>query len=1577
MNDDELLQLLAEKSPRELTDEEIAVLRERAKVSPEIRAALSDLVMFETGLSAVLGAESLSVERLLGRAEERLRSQSRRPSARRWWLLIGLTASLILAVGLWKWTTRPPAVAGPEPEIAADDGIAPEQGPGVEPQKPGQQAADNTALTETLQATSPVATTMSPAVTPVTPAAVPADPAKPPEPAGPWEPWVNGERTPLKRGDRQLTGDLVTTELDRLSRTEFEAWWMATPGQNLTVTQEQIGQRPVTSLDGSARLKAPWLEDTRLRFVSFDDHELTLCFWQGRDGIALRHYREREPHTWAAFRVKRNDGQQATPVRWELLTTDSGAHGRSGAQTWDVSTTGGALQLSVADVVVLSVPLTGVPDAVDLQGKTRLRGFRWVRAEPPQSLPVIDRESVLAQDSPAEWDWQTPDDGTMMLQRDADGSVVLTSMSRKDIVRAFVPLPEDGLYETLFQVATADPGTGIYLGDEAGQPLGQLAFCRDKKSEQVTYVALRPQERREETDYQIRDFPPPYFVPGQWLRIMAGLGTWQTACSADGVHFGYASENPLRNLPGKVRSVGLFCWPSETPRTIRLQAGRVQRLNAVEALIPPATRPFPGIAGLAGLRFDGSWWNAALGAQQGQTPVDVWLDQAAIATLKQGPPRELADALVVRLCRSAARRLPADRQVRVLDELLMLSDHRTEDRSRDWAATYARLASPVPEQPACLSGLQAWQNWVTAPGCSFKGHREEFQAGLMNDVLTPALTGDWATALMASANVLAWLTTAHPDQNVRDRVEVTDRLARWTRLTALDQSGGPVAQVSDVLPAEWRHPLVTTVNKEAYNVHAELQAALDNQAYADASRIVAGLQPQAMQGLLPQANDGQLLVSLNVALELAARQAPGFREQLLQELTPTGWLRVRQAMAIGDPVAVQSATLQCWGTAPAAAAFAWLGDRALSLGDPVSAVLRYRASQRWADAELQASTLPRRQLAEGLAGLPRSKEQVPANPPGSQSTTDLTTAEVLRVLDQAGAGTATLATPAISAPPAVTTVPRQPLTWEPVGRFDGQAGQNAGRGEFRHGDAFGRQFAVASSADHVYISNRFQINALRRDSGQRVWARGLGSEQGEAHAFPFIAMQPVVAGERIYLRSVAKAGVELACLRTSDGQPVWLNQAGDKANYVSDPIVIGDSVWCLVSRPEEQEQIQLEWTQLSAATGATIKATPILRVRDVWNGQLPVTLTFDDLNLIAALGGAVIGFDLEGTVHWLRREPWLPTRLDPLLENQRITPPAILGDRTILATPGGRRVLCLSVETGTVHWKAAVSDLQGLLYVDDRLVLAATPDQIIALEASSGKRLWQQALNHNPGPVAVTGTSIFAIQRLSTTGERGWPELVELDRQTGAVRRTIPWNVPEQDDLRFGPWWQTGAEVWGLSGQGWREPQREIVRLQAQPGMPLIPETSSALNAWSSPLPVSLQRDLQLTLPGWQVYGVAADRLRKLPDEIHGEREVLQIRCEAGQPVRCVRVVGPRAERLRARVGCPPEQACRWQVLVDGVIVKEWEISANAGPWQNLEVTLPDPDGSDRLIQIVAQAAGNEAVTTYWKQLVIDPEEAD
>ncbi len=142
------------------------------------------------------------------------------------------------------------------------------------------------------------------------------------------------------------------------------------------------------------------------------------------------------------------------------------------------------------------------------------------------------------------------------------------------------------------------------------------------------------------------------------------------------------------------------------------------------------------------------------------------------------------------------------------------------------------------------------------------------------------------------------------------------------------------------------HPFIEELNKEGFNLLGDFESAMASKAYHDACQIITSSDASETLGLWPDAQDPQLLVSINGAIDLAMAHDNQLRQTMIREFGPLGMLQVRQAMNEGDSSAVAAAIARYRGTEAAAQADLWLGDRAVSTGDFARARSYYAHARR-------------------------------------------------------------------------------------------------------------------------------------------------------------------------------------------------------------------------------------------------------------------------------------------------------------------------------------------------------------------------------------------------------------------------------------------------------------------------------------------------------------------------------------------------------------------------------------------------------------------------------------------------------
>src|SRR5512145_2892540 len=95
MTDQELVALLGEKSPDELSEEEIDLLRRRIAESAELREALYGQLQLEAYLAAALARVNFSPGDILKRARQHQQSQSRAAA-----FYLGIPLAVLALVGM-------------------------------------------------------------------------------------------------------------------------------------------------------------------------------------------------------------------------------------------------------------------------------------------------------------------------------------------------------------------------------------------------------------------------------------------------------------------------------------------------------------------------------------------------------------------------------------------------------------------------------------------------------------------------------------------------------------------------------------------------------------------------------------------------------------------------------------------------------------------------------------------------------------------------------------------------------------------------------------------------------------------------------------------------------------------------------------------------------------------------------------------------------------------------------------------------------------------------------------------------------------------------------------------------------------------------------------------------------------------------------------------------------------------------------------------------------------------------------------------------------------------------------------
>ena len=827
MTDLELIELLQQKSAGELTSAEVEAIRARWTQSPGLRQALVENLHLESQLTGALGPVHLDVDMILKRASEQRRTKH--STSPRWGWLIGLICLVAVGAGLFVLVPRPrksERIVDQEPpevlqmvEYPADASMPSNLG------EPLAESALNVAMGE--KPVEPEKPKPSPVVDLLPKPAVAEVVAN-----EPWSAALARDIAPWGPDSPNLTATFKSAGHNEFPETEARRWLAQVEAFPYNWSTDNMGNpvRRIAKFQGLAKLRAPWLDDALLRVTPFEVTDMTFYFWRGPTGIALRFYTRREPHMWAAFEIAR-ENSSPKPTRYGLLTTDSGAYFRSTPGTFDIRQQDGELVLARGGIVLLSAPFAGPPMEVFVEGQFRLRGLSMHRSVPFSSRSENPHPALVS--SPAATiPWAMSAESPASLTDNADGSVSMSVDSRERAGLVCFPFGwllateesqrAKGLFEVIVNVESADPGTGIFLGDRDGRPLQQVGFFKDSMTQRTTFGILRPGENREESNFNLDDYPPPYLAKIGWFKLIAGLGTLHVQVSGDGQHWGHVIESPGRDLPGAVGSMGLFGLQGPNARTIRVREIQVRELTGLTSFADPLllsqVTPFKK----EDWRDAATWNHRVLDTQPVDVDLAAWFTANAVAALSQGPPKEFGWNLIRQLIAVEMRSTRSfEHKQQLLDDACSLCDLFDDGHSKTLGVWYEELG----RQLAAAGDVEALGKvrsaWLWSPIWTSSKMRYVWERLHSHEILQAVYRRDWALAWKLSQSASYWNLLPHPDQRPADRGEDLDRHTRWAK--ALVAEAAP--QIDDgtggVLPLGQRHPFVPALNKEGYNVRAE------------------------------------------------------------------------------------------------------------------------------------------------------------------------------------------------------------------------------------------------------------------------------------------------------------------------------------------------------------------------------------------------------------------------------------------------------------------------------------------------------------------------------------------------------------------------------------------------------------------------------------------------------------------------------------------------------------------------------------------------------------------------------------
>ncbi|MGE0605946.1 MAG: PQQ-binding-like beta-propeller repeat protein [Pirellulales bacterium] len=1343
--------------------------------------------------------------------------------------------------------------------------------------------------------------------------------------------------------------------------------------------QEQIRARPghAATIDGILRLRSPWPNHAALRLSLYEQHQFRMHLWHGRRGVSLYYYAYPRP-CWVAYAATRATPKDVRPKSLAMLATDSDRYRRTGLGTIALHYHDGFLAMMRGDVRLMTVPLAGTPEEVYFDGHAAVRQLSMSRTTPPPEA-AVDGPVVVKSSNPARMAWHTSlPDGAELNKLD-DGRLELVGKNLKSQATAALPLSEAGLYEVVFQVENAQPGSGVMLADSRGRPIHRLGFFREHRSGWTSIGFLPPKRDELLSSHDADRLPAPFVGKRPWIRLVQGPGIIKCWISGDGVHWSPAFD-PEASAEGfkPIAQVGLYLLGGEGSRGIRLRSLEVRELSEITSLAAALWKDTPVAAIGREDEIDlGTWLQIVLESQPAQADPGEWRRTCAVRTLQAGTPRNLGNDLLLCLLRDAlSADLPPARRLRLLDEAALLADTWQADIARklaqelvdQYAVLGHRLADSGEARPFCRVCLAAYESplWTDAD-------LEMLPDGLIRRELLDAVHKEqWSAAAELSRRVEFWTRTCDPHRPGSPRHEALLRLAAWAGAASRRQLDGFAASVVTA-SAAGHHPLVEELGKEAFNILGEFNAALAGNSYDEACRILSSARTERALGLLPDANDGQLLVSLSEAVQSAFRRHPGLLRTMQQKFAPAGKVRVRQAAEAGDTAMIEAATVQYSGTDAAAEAFQWLGDRALAAGDFASAARQYRQAVNVKAWSGRAGGLARLRLAAAMLGKVEGQPAtVPVDFGGSRLSPSqfesLVDDMLRRRPDRGPIGEDLLAAAGDDVPPPSAFVSAAWATFDGLGAAAASSGAAMVPGR----DAASREIATAMTADALLVSNRWQVASYNLSSGQKSWTATAATAPGEAHTWLRCPMTPVVAGSRVFVRMMAEDGPKVCCLSSNDGSLVWTSRAGLVA--VSDPLLVQDQLLCVTSDVEYDRSLRLSLTSLDPQTGDVTSQRTLTRVRDVWDRQLTCRLTAARNQLLATFGGCVMCCDSLGSPRWLRRQTFVPPAEDAHFAEQDHDPPVLATQMMFVSQPGMRAVECLDMATGRLQWRASLPRLQRVLGLADSTIVVRTAAGLQGINSKDGSTAWRMNAADLLEASLAAGGRVLLARGESLTGGKLRPRLVWLDAATGLEVGSTPLDDLVDEAPALGPLVQQGKRTWAFFGRGASPATRELIELTPQGNASPAAPTAVELAGWTAMRDIRWQNAVNHVLPGWTLLASETDERTGACLEHLGQRDVLATQSPGGYPARLARwVTVPTGEKalLRIQVGHDTQHPWRLEIRAGGRTLLAEVVSPQtaAAGWREFEVDLSSLAGSGAWITVSQQPEGDMLAPAYWKRL--------
>jgi outer membrane protein assembly factor BamB len=1114
-----------------------------------------------------------------------------------------------------------------------------------------------------------------------------------------------------------------------------------------------------------------------------------------------------------------------------LITTDDRRGVRMPESAYQIRCQDGGLVVTKGDVRLMTVPLEGPAKRLYIEApdEATLGDLAVFRSAPAPKSNFPFHRIVLDGAQPGQLPWKESLPPAARFKRLADGCVELSADNTTKQALATVDVAGPGLYEVIAEVDEATAGSGLALLNAKGEPLEGIEFGREGKEHAFGYGSPREQPWLGNFDFNNR--PVALAGPRQWLRLVVAGGWSKCWISGDGAHWGSVLD--CRDRSGSWQSIALYVRemrdrrnPESPTSHIRIRSLQVRELTGLTSAV---AADLPAQAAAVGV---------AMKFEQGES-AQAWTERIARLAPKGTSPAAWRYACTLQALAAPIRG----------DEAETLLDRAVREQLSELKATPARIdllqdAALVwrPRREDAQRQLELWDQLArevlnTGGAADFDRCQEAAAQASLGD--PPERYGAISWELARDAVILFYIERQGAEMSRMER-----KVAFW-RASDPQFGGWPATQQLEPLrlwlgvhrfhrvgrrmtpTIDNARTLSPPLNRPASSIIAEVQSAVEGKQYADAARILITSEPPVRgsaavaEGLVPSPDDDRLFGSYPSVLRQIIQGHPELSEAMTRQIGPADQLKIEQALAHGDPNAVEALPLHYCGTPAAAIPCQWLGDRALAAADAAQAASWYGEGLRWASPSQQPDLAARKRLAAAMQGSAEGRPPTQAVSFGGMKVSPEQFEGWVRVelaRRRAPDDSATTADPL-----AVIRVP-QPVDFQ--ASMFGELHDDGGRSvrteelpqELRDIDWSWRHLTLRTAGNWLLAVHRTRIAALDLAGGRLRWEVQLGN------SWSLGPVRPLICNQRIYLRAAASSGTGVICLEAKTGRKLWTADSGGPA--VADPLFFQGRLFALAFGPAEGPlAATLCLVELNPETGEVLSRRPIVETLEPETLRTECQASMVGDRIVILLAGNVVCTDLQGRMIWLRQATSLPGAVNPAFLRQQCQPAIESGGRLFVQQPGSCAIDCLEAETGQCRWRRGIIGLQSIVDLPDERLLARTTMGFVAVNKATGEVLWQRDVPDVLSALARTTSGLILCSRHAIIRDKAQIIYLWIDAATGRTRAHSVTMLERKEPVMFGPILASGDRLWYCFGYGSNGPpsaenDKRIIELR--PGSPAV-----------------------------------------------------------------------------------------------------------------------------------------------------------